>query len=146
MFVWIGLKLVMKMQTNFKKQDDDTLRTLNRDRDKVAEEIGDLISMRDSVNSDLADLRDMLRELNNDIDMTKHENIEDAKKEEDEFTGILNSGDYSTLAREYRRLNTKLYKGKKYGWTTYMEGEGYIRRQRRDIGDKMLEAEMKEYK
>lgn len=72
------------------------------------------------------------------------------KKQEDEFTGILNSGNYSNLAREYRRLNTKLYKGRMRGWTTYMEGnnytiEGEIRQQRRDIVDKMLDAERREF-
>lgn len=138
------------MQTNFRKQDDNVLKDLIKDRDRMAEEIGDLISHRDSINFDIADLRDRLRELNDDIDATKHENIKDAKKQEDEFTEILNSGDYSTLAREYRRLNTEIYEGRKRGWYTYMEGssypsEGEVRSQRRDIADKMLEAEMKEY-
>lgn len=138
------------MQINFKKQEDDTLKILIKDRDKTADEISDLMSMRYSVNSDIVDLRDRLQELNDDIDATKHENIKDAKKQEDEFIEILNSGDYSTLAREYRRLNTKLYEGRKRGWVTYMEGnnytsEGEVRQQRRDVGDKMLEAEIKEF-
>ena len=150
MFVWNGLKLVTKMQTNFRKQEDDVLKDLFKDRDKTAEEIGYLLSQRDSINCDIAELRDRLRELNDDIDVTKHENTEDAKKEEDEFAEILNSGDYSTLAREYRKLNTKLYEGRKRGWYTFMENtsypsEGEVRQQRRDIGDRMLEAEMKKY-
>lgn len=137
----------MKMQTNFKKQDDDVLRAIIRDRDKTADEIGDLISMRDSVNSDIADLRERLLELNDDIELTKDEIAKDAKKEEDEFFKILKSDDYSTLAREYRRLNTKIYEGRKRGW--YVDGneyslEGEIRQQRRDIGDKMHEVEVRD--
>ena len=59
---------------------------------------------------------------------------------------MLNSGDYSALAREYRRLNKEIYEGRKCGWITYMEGssypsEGEVRRQRQDIGDIMLEVE-----
>ena len=134
------------MQTNFKKQEDDTLKILIKDRDKTPEEIGYLLSQRDSINCDIADLCDRLRELNDDIDVTKHENTENAKKQEDEFTEILNSGDYSALAREYRRLNKEIYEGRKCGWITYMEGssypsEGEVRRQRQDIGDIMLEVE-----
>ena len=118
---------------------------LIKDRDRTADEISELISMRDSVHCDIADLRERLRELNNDIEATKDEIAKDAKKQEDEFFKTLNSDDYSTLAREYRRLNTKLYEGRKRGWTTYMEGEGYIRRQRRDIGDRMHDVELRDY-
>ena len=136
------------MQTNFKKQDDDVLKDLIKDRDRTANQIGDLISMRDSVNSEIAELRDRLHELNDDIDATKHENIKDAKKHEDEFTEILNSGDYSILAREYRRLNTKLFEIRSY--VTYMGESSYppevkVRQQRRDISDRMLEVEKREY-
>ena len=138
------------MRTNFKKQEDDTLRTLIRDRDKAAEEIGALLSQRDSINCEISELRDRLHELNDDIESTKDENVKNAKKEEDEFTEILNSGDYSTLAREYRRLNTKIYEGRKRGWYTYIEGctyssEGEVRQMRWDISDRMLEVEILDY-
>ena len=121
---------------------------LIKDRDRTADEISELISMRDSVHCDIADLRDRLGELNNDIELTKDEIAKDAKKEEDEFFEILNSGDYSTLAREYRRLDRKINEGRKYGW--YVEGsdyslEGEIRQQRRDIGDRMHDVEKREY-
>jgi hypothetical protein len=136
------------MQTNFRKQDDDVLRDLIKYRNRIAEDIGDLLSLRDSIDCDLAELRKRLQELNDDIDLTKHENIKDAKKQEDEFTKILNSGDYSTLDREYRRLNREIYEGRKCDW--HVDGnnyslEGEIRMQRRDIGDKMLKAEKKEF-
>lgn len=139
MFVWNGLKLVRKM---------NELQELIKDRDRTADEISELISMRDSVHCDIADLRERLQELNNDIEATKDEIAKDAKKEEDEFFEILKSEDYSMLAREYRRLDRKINEGRKYGW--HVEGndyslEGEIRMQRRDIGDKMLEAEMRDY-
>ena len=139
MFVWSGLELVRKM---------NELQELIKDRDRAADEIGDLISHRDSINSDIADLRDRLQELNDDIELTKDEIAKDAKKEEDEFFEILNSGDYSMLAREYRRLDRKINEGRKYGW--YVEGndyslEGEIRQQRRDIGDRMHDVEKREY-
>ena len=141
----------MEMQTNFKKQDNNVLKDLTKDRDRAADEIGDLISHRDSINSDIADLRERLLELNDDIESTKDEIAKDTKKEEDEFFEILKSDDYSTLAREYRRLNTKIYEGRKRGWYTYMENtsypsEGEIRMQRRDIGDRMHEVELRDYK
>ena len=124
------------------------LQELIKDRDRTADEISELISMRDSVHCDIADLRDRLGELNDNIESTKDEIAKDIKKEEDEFFEILNSGDYSTLAREYRRLDRKINEGRKYGW--HVEGndyslEGEIRQQRRDIGDRMYEVEKREY-
>ena len=125
------------------------LQELIKDRDRAADEIGDLISHRDSINSDIADLRERLLELNNDIESTKDEIAKDTKKEEDEFFEILNSGDYSMLAREYRRLDRKINEGRKYGWHTDGNNyllEGEIRTQRRDIGDRMHEVELRDYK
>lgn len=112
---------------------------LIKNRNRIADEIGDLLSHRDSINSDIADLRDRLQELNDDIESTK---------EEDEFFEILKSDDYSSLAREYRRLNRKINEGRTFGW--HMDGsdyslEGEIRQQRRDIGDRMHEVELKEF-
>ena len=123
---------------------------LIKDRDRTADEISELISMRDSVHCDIADLRDRLGEIDDDIEATKDEIAKDAKKEEDGFFEILKSDDYSTLAREYRRLNTKIYEGRKRGWYTYMENtsypsEGEVRQQRRDIGDRMHDVELREY-
>ena len=141
MFVWSGLRLVRKM---------NELQELIKDRDRTVDEISELISMRDSVHCDIADLRDRLQELNDDIEATKDEIAKDAKKEEDEFFEILKSDDYSTLAREYRRLNTKIYEGRMRGWYTFMENisypsEGEVRQHRRDVGDRMHEVELREY-
>jgi len=121
------------------------LQELIMQRDRTSDEISDLISMRESVYCDIVDLRERLQELNDDIKLTKDEIAKDAKKEEDEFTKILNSGDYSALAREYRRLNKEIYKGRKRGWGSTYHSEWKVRQHRRDIADKMLEAEKKEY-
>lgn len=131
------------MQTNFRKQDDNVLKDLTKDRDRIAEDIGDLLSQRDSIDSDIAELRDRLQELNDDIESTKDEIARDNREKEDEFTEILMSGDYSNLAREFRRLNTKIYEIRSS--TTYMgestQQEWEVRQQRRDIVDKLLIVE-----
>lgn len=138
------------MQTNFKKQDDNILRDLIRDHERTANQIADLISERDSVNSEIAELREELQELNDGIESTKDENEKSAKKQEDEFTEILNSGNYSDLAREFRRLNREIYEGRMRGWYTFIENTSYpsqgeVRQQRRDIVDKLLIVEEMEY-
>lgn len=124
----------------------NVLEELVQSRNRVAEEIGELLSMIDSANCDIADLRCRLQELNDDIEATKEEEVRDAKEKEERFLEALELGDYSTLAREYRRLDKEICEGRKRGWYTFMENtaypsEGELRQQRRDVGDRMLGLE-----
>ena len=121
------------------------LEDLIKERNRVAEEIGELLSMRDSVNCDIADQRDRLQELNDEIEATKEDEVQEAITREQEYLEVLKSDDYSSLAREYRRLNKEIYEGRKRGWYTFMENtaypsEGELRQQRREVGDRMLEV------
>ena len=123
----------------------NVLEELVQSRNRVAEEIDELLSMRDSVNCDIAERRERLLELNKDIEETKEEEAKDAKEKEERYLEALELGDYSTLAREYRRLNKEIYDGRKRGWYTFMENtaypsEGELRQQRREVGDRMLEV------
>ena len=127
----------------------NVLEEVVKDRNMVADEIGELLSMCDSVNCDIADARDRLLELNKDIEVTKEEEAEEAKVREENYLGVLESGDYSDLAREYRRLDKELNERRKRGGTSFGEyatnpSEGEMRQQRRDVGDRMLEIEARE--
>lgn len=127
----------------------NVLEDLIKERNRTAEEIGELLSMRDSINSDIAEKRDRLQELNDEVEATKEEEARDAKEKEERYLEALGSGDYSVLARVYRRLDKAIWEGRKRGWYTFMENtsypsEGELRQQRRDISDRMLEVEIKE--
>ena len=118
----------------------NVLEDLIKKRNRTADEIGELLSMRDSINSDIAEKQDRLQELNDEIE----DEVQEAITREQEYLEVLKSDDYSTLAREYRRLNKEIYEGRKRGWYTFMENtaypsEGELRQQRRDVGDRMLE-------
>jgi len=124
----------------------NVLEELIKDRNGVAEEIGELLSMRDSVNCDIAEQRDRLLELNKDIEATKEEEVKEAKEREEQYSKVLKGGDYSALAREYRRLDKELNEGRKHHWFTFKEdtkplSEEGVRQQRREVGEKMLEIE-----
>jgi len=124
----------------------NVLEDLIKNRNRTAEEIGELLSMRDSINCDIAEARDRLLELNDDIKATKEEEAKEAKEKEERYLEVLRSGDYSALAREYRRLNKQIYEGRKRGWYTFMENtsdpsEGGLRQQRRDVSDRMIGIE-----
>ena len=123
----------------------NVLEELVQSRNRVAEEIDELLSMRDSVNCDIAERRERLLELNKDIEETKEEEAKEAKEKEERYLEALELGDYSTLARVYRRLNKAICEGRKRGWYTFMENtsypsEGELRQQRRAVGDRMLDG------
>ena len=123
----------------------NVLEDLIKKRNRVVEEIGELLSMEDSVHCDVADLRDRLQELNDDIKATKEEEAKEAKEKEERYSEVLESGDYSALASEYRQLDREINKWRnceeKYKDCDSYFQIGGVREQRRRVGDRMLEIE-----
>ena len=112
------------------------LEDLIKERNRTADEIGELLSMRDSINSDIAEKRDRLQELNDEIDYTRTEEENEEANKRQKLSELLKSNDYSLLAREYRRLDKAICEGRKRGWSKPVIS---LHQQRRDVGDRMLE-------
>ena len=124
----------------------NVLEELIKRRNGVAERISEAIAERDAIGGQIGELQDELKELNDEVEATKDDEVQEAINREQEYLEVLRSGDYSALAREYRRLNKELCEGRKRGWYTFMENtaypsEGELHQQRRDVGDRMLEME-----
>lgn len=133
-----------------KTQETTILGGLVKHRNRVAEEIGELLSMKDSIDCDIAEARERLQELNDDIKITKEEEAKEAKDNEVKFKEVLKSGDYSALAWEYRRLNKMINEyRKRHVQRISVEGlsqlsEGEVRQQRRDVVERLAVVEARE--
>lgn len=133
-----------------KTHETTVLTELIKDRNRVAEEIGELISVKDGIDGDIAEARDRLKELNNEIEETKKEEAKEAKDNEVKFEEVLKSGDYSALAWEYRRSNKMIieYRRRRVqrisveGLSEVSEGE--VRQQRRDVVERLAVVEARE--
>lgn len=133
-----------------KTHETTVLTELIKDRNRVAEEIGELISVKDGIDGDIAEARDRLKELNNEIEEIKEEEAKEAKDNKVKFEEVLKSGDYSALAWEYRRLNKMIieYRRRRVqrisveGLSPLSEGE--VRQQRRDVVERLAVVEARE--
>lgn len=115
----------------------NVLEELIKRRNGVAERISEAIAERDAIGGRIGVLRDELKDLDDEIEATKEEDAKEAKEKEAEFEEVLKSGDYSALARVYRRLDKELNERRKRGGTPFGEyanypSEGELRQQRGD--------------